>query len=591
MRFRRSARIVLTAVLAAGLTACSGSGSGAQGDDIDRDVIRFAEFPGVVPNWILPITDPGHNGSPNTMQFSFLMWRPLFWRGNGAEPTLDERLALAEEPAYADDKRSVTVKLHDYNWSDGKPITSRDVEFWINLIKHNPTRWSGYVKGNIPDNIDTFEAVDDKTFKLTLTEPVSADWFTGNQLSLIVPLPHHAWGNGDDDRTEAGAKAVLDRLMEESKKPAEYATNPLWKTVSGPWTLSKYTTDGHITFVPNNAYTGPAKPTVKRFEQVPFTTEDAAFNALVAGDIDVGPLPFKNLNQRERLEKDGYTFVPWRNWTVNYLALNYNNPETGPLVRQTYIRQAMQSLIDQPLIIDKVFNGQGAQQYGPIPLEPANPYATVKNAPFPYDENKAVTLLRDNGWDVKPGGQTTCKSPGTGPGQCGEGIEAGTPLAFEAIVTSNRRPVLLEMQSQQSVFQQKAGIAFQVQPTPFAQIITEAFAPCTREKPDGCPWQTAVWGGGSNVQPYPTGEQLFHSTGSSNAGHYSDPKADELIEASITGGPEELKAFEEYLAQQVPVLWVPNPSYQLSMVRNGLQGADGQNPYSGVTPELWNWKK
>jgi peptide/nickel transport system substrate-binding protein len=97
------------------------------------------------------------------------------------------------------------------------------------------------------------------------------------------------------------------------------------------------------------------------------------------------------------------------------------------------------------------------------------------------------------------------------------------------------------------------------------------------------------WGGGVNLEPYPTGEQIFASGGSSNPSHYSDPKADKLIRASHTGGQSELAAYEKYMAEQVPVIWVPNLTYQLSEIRNGLKGADAQNPYIGITPETWHW--
>ena len=44
----------------------------------------------------------------------------------------------------------------------------------------------------------------------------------------------------------------------------------------------------------------------------------------------------------------------------------------------------------------------------------------------------------------------------------------------------------------------------------------------------------------------------------SNAGSYSDPKADTLIK-STTMGNATLAAYENYLAQQLPVVWQPNP--------------------------------
>lgn len=34
---------------------------------------------------------------------------------------------------------------------------------------------------------------------------------------------------------------------------------------------------------------------------------------------------------------------------------------------------------------------------------------------------------------------------------------------------------------------------------------------------------------------------------------------------------------------------MPNLTYQLSMISNGLKGADAQNPYTAITPESWHW--
>jgi len=38
---------------------------------------------------------------------------------------------------------------------------------------------------------------------------------------------------------------------------------------------------------------GPVKPTIKQFQELPYTTDDAEFNALVGGKLDVGYLPFQ----------------------------------------------------------------------------------------------------------------------------------------------------------------------------------------------------------------------------------------------------------------------------------------------------------
>ena len=75
------------------------------------------------------------------------------------------------------------------------------------------------------------------------------------------------------------------------------------------------------------------------------------------------------------------------------------------------------------------------------------------------------------------------------------------------------------------------------------------------------------YGGGwtYGVDPYPTGDQLFGTGSVSNASNYSDPHADQLI-ATTVHGPGSLTAYEDYLAQQIPVLWMPQPVYQISEI-------------------------
>jgi peptide/nickel transport system substrate-binding protein len=585
---------VVIAVAALVLAACGGSPAGTSAGK--KETVRFAEFPGSVPNWILPITDPEHAGSPNTEEFSYLMWRPLYWRGTGTSPTVDPAISVANPPAYSDGNRTVTVTLRNYSWSNGDPVTARDVEFWFNLIKYNPGDWSGYVKGYIPDNVTSFQVVSAKTFRLKLTAPVSPEWFTSDQLALITPMPQQAWDKtsaggkvGNYDQSKNGSQAVLKYLMGQAKQLGSYASNPLWQTVDGPWKLTGFTSDGNISFAPNRKYAGPGKPTYQHFLEVPFATDAAEFNSLLAGDVDYGYLPFSDLQQRSRVAAQGYHFSAWNLWTVNFIAINYYNAATGPLVRQLYIRQALESLVDQPLLIKQILQGMGVQNWSPIPAQPANPYSNVRQNPNAYNPAKAVSLLKQHGWQVAPGGTTTCQSPGAGAAQCGPGIAAGTKLAFSLIVNSGNQPVNLEMQALQSAFSQKAGIGLNVRPVPFTQVISTAFASCTAKQPGSCPWQMADWGGGENLLPYPTGEQIFGSTGASNASHYASGTADHLVQATHVGGRQALAAYNSYLAGQVPVIWVPNLTYQLSMISNGLKGADAQNPYTAITPESWHW--
>jgi peptide/nickel transport system substrate-binding protein len=96
------------------------------------------------------------------------------------------------------------------------------------------------------------------------------------------------------------------------------------------------------------------------------------------------------------------------------------------------------------------------------------------------------------------------------------------------------------------------------------------------------------YGGGwtYGVDPYPTGDQLFETGSGSNSSNYSDPEANKLISATVHGTVN-LQAYEDYLAKQVPVLWMPQPDYQISEINTKLQGTNPQSPIESLTPENW----
>jgi ABC-type oligopeptide transport system substrate-binding subunit len=132
----------------------------------------------------------------------------------------------------------------------------------------------------------------------------------GNQLSQLMPIPQHAWDKksssgpvGNWDQTTAGATAVYNFLIGESKKTSSYASNPLWQVVDGPWKLSQYRTDGYSKFVPNSNYSGAVKPKLGAFVEQPFTTQQAELNVLRTGRIDYGYIP--RVESRRRRPSSG----------------------------------------------------------------------------------------------------------------------------------------------------------------------------------------------------------------------------------------------------------------------------------------------
>src|SRR5205814_862198 len=55
---------------------------------------------------------------------------------------------------------------------------------------------------------------------------------------------------------------------------------------------------------------------------------------------------------------------------------------------------------------------------------------------YPYSVSAAGALLSTHGWIATPDGTGYCVNQGTGPGDCGAGIPAGTKLAFNLVYPS-----------------------------------------------------------------------------------------------------------------------------------------------------------
>jgi peptide/nickel transport system substrate-binding protein len=348
--------------------------------------------------------------------------------------------------------------------------------------------------------------------------------------------------------------------------------------------------------VPNTMYSGPVKPRLSEFKEVPFTKDTAEFDQLKAGTsaanaIDYGYLPPEDVPQKNSITALGYTFAPWTGWQVVYFPENFTNPTSGPIFKQDYFRQAMQMLVDQNTFIQKAFFGEAYPTYGPVPVKPPSQFtdSTEQSNPLPYNPSAAVSLLQSHGWTVNPGGVSTCTSPGTASNQCGAGVPAGAQASFHLEYISGTPSVDAEMAQFKTDFS-KAGIQINLSTNTFDTVIGNA-VPCTPGK--ACTWDMEFWGGGWIYAPdyYPTGDELWATGAGSNSGGYSDPTADSLIKATETSNSvQAMYAYEDYLAKNPPVIWMPTPYSQLSMINSHLQGTSPQDPLLQIYPENWYWQ-
>jgi peptide/nickel transport system substrate-binding protein len=585
--------------MAMGLAACSkapssgsvSSTSGAFGEvpaavgTPHAGTLTWAEAPGTAPTWIFPVT-PGANFSTGTINtFQYLMWRPLYWYGDGVRPVVVPSMSLADPPVYANGDTTVTVHMKtNYRWSDGQPVTARDALFYLDMVRaavqESGANWGSYTPHvGIPDQVVSASAPNATTLVIHLNKAVNPAWFTANGLYDIQPIPAHAWAkasaNGPvlDFTNPANAKQIFDFLAKQSGSTSTYASNPLWQVVDGPYRLTQFNnTTGGYTLAPNPKYGGPHSKIVPTLQAVPYTSDTAEFNAVLSHSVDLGYMPLNDVPQMSAVKAAGYHVFGYPGWGFAYANYNFAD-KTGDfnnIIRQFYIRQALAHLENQEGYIKAFFHGAGGLAYGPIPSVPTSPYtpANALKNPYPYSVATAASLLKSHGWHVVPGGASTCAKPGTGAGECGAGIPAGTKIAFNVLYASD--PVIFgEQVTAWASDAKKVGINISLQSGTFNHVITVADDPGSPKTVND--WAVAVYGG--FVDPYyPTTLGIFSSGGSLNGGFYSNPQADKLIHASVTSNnTDAVKTEASYLTQQQPSLFQPNYDF-ITVWKNNVSG-------------------
>jgi peptide/nickel transport system substrate-binding protein len=597
------AGVAAVALVAAGCSSNSSSSSGTTA--LHGGTAVIAEPPSQTPSYIFPFMDPTASSNQNLFDFTYLMYRPLYWFGQGSQPVINPSLSLASIATF--NGRNVTIKLKHYMWSNGTPVTAQDVMFWINMMKAVPEDWFGSVPGGFPTNVSDARAVSSTELTMTMNQPYSSTWFLYNNLSQITPMPA-AWdrtatGPSNCDTTVSDCNAVYSYLAGQAKDLNTYATSPIWSIVDGPWKLSAFNADGHVTFVPNKSYSGPVKPKLAALEEVPFTTDSAEYDVLQSSSsstkIDVGYIPPSDLPSKPAgaalganpLASKGYTLAPLYAWGIGFYVMNFQSTTgNGPIIRQLYFRQAMAYLMDQQGVINGPLRGYGSATVGPVGNVPVTKFLSAKGKqgdPFPFSIAKAQALLASNGWTVVPGGSTSC----TDPAKCGPGIAQGKTLVFNFPYASGLSWLASEMTELQSNAAQ-VGIKLNLQPQPINQLTAVSAANCVAVK-ISCDWDMANYEGFTFSPDYlPTGDVLYKTGATSNYGAYSNAENDAMIEKTLTSSNlSYMYTWQDYLSTQLPFEWQPFPAYQITEVANNLKGVLPQSATLSINPENWYFVK
>jgi peptide/nickel transport system substrate-binding protein len=609
MRIRHPLTMTVTALaLATVVAACGGSGtkvgagSAVKGQPQRGGTVTVAEVSGASPNDIFPLT-PATNENGYNVNLTEGEWPTLVYIGDGANSVVNTKESLYSSLTWSDNNSVITVKLKPWKWSDGAPITSRDFTFVYNLLKVNYSDWIDYLPGLFPADVTKVETPDTHTVVIHLNRSYNPDFYVDDVLYYVPLLPQHAWDKtsltgvaGNDDQTAAGAKQVWNFLQKQGADMATFATNPLWKVVDGPWKLSQFQSNGYYSWVPNKNYSGPAKPRLSKVIFTPFTTDAAEMDTLRSGTtLTVAGLPLNDVGQIGQLKREGYSVASVPTPGVAEIVPNLWNDKAGPLLKQLYIRQALEYMINRPQIQSAVFHGYADPGNGAVPTTYGQQWVSPlekSGGPYPYSVSKAEAVLKAHGWKVVPNGTDTCQRPGTGASDCGAGITAGEKLQFQLLYASGSADYD-QMNAAIQTSEAQGGIHLTLKAEPFNTLVATTSTCNGQSHPASTcnNWQLQQFG----YQPYsvdPNGSGVFNTNAISNYGGYSSPKMDQLInETEYGSSPSAFFAYEDYVAQQLPWLWLPNQS-SVIVYKSNLAGVAPSSPFDfTLNPEVWYYVK
>ncbi len=191
-----------------------------------------------------------------------------------------------------------------------------------------------------------------------------------------------------------------------------------------------------------------------------------------------------------------------------------------------------------------------------------SPQAKRGYANLDYDPAHARALLDQAGWTPGPDGIRT---------------RGGQRLALDIEVSAGVVDRLITLQVIQRDLA-AVGISLSIRGVEFNELFATLGG-------NGHDWDSIMiaW----TVESFPDSQQFFSSDGTSNFGHFRDPRMDVLNEAVITGqGNQPLDVVQDYIASLQPFIFLPTGAIA-TLTRSGLDGVQVMASPTGTwSPEL-----
>ncbi|QSO48932.1 peptide ABC transporter substrate-binding protein [Alicyclobacillus mengziensis] len=547
-------------------TATNSTGSSSSSTPTPGGTINLALPPQTNLNWFLPLMNAASDSVYNS-QIVDQLYKPLIWINN--DYTINWQSSIASKITYNKAGTVYHVFLNPkWKWSDGQPVTSKDVLFTWNVIKaasakNAPSPWPfvGAGTGDIPNGVKSVVANSPTEVTITLDKPANQQWFIYNGIIQLTPMPAHAWDK----------KSNIDS---EIKYLGSNATNLMFDSVvDGPFKPVSATSSQSWVIAPNPNYAGH-KSVVNK---IVFTYEGSTASELAAlksGSLNVGYLDQSQLGEKSSLTSQGDKITPGYPFGIFWTEMNmWPSSPTKSIFDQLYVRQALQMGLDNQGAAQDIYKGYAVPLFGPIPSTPKTTFLdpNLKN-PYPFNINKGKQLLESHGWKEVNGVMTK-----------GSQKMKFTMMYVSGSTSSTDAAELMKQDWAQE------GVDVTLKPVPFSTFIS------VTSNPKDTSWDLATGSGWVYNGPgfYPTGGQLFASTAPSGTG-FSNAKEDALIQATHVPYATQQQTmqhffqYEDYTAKELPFLWglnVAGLSVTAPTVHNVNKYADPATDF----PQMQYW--
>lgn len=357
----------------------------------------------------------------------------------------------------------------DVVFSDGEPLSARDVAFTVNGVID-----SAMSEADL-SMVDRAVAVSDTVVELHLNKPHNALLYT---LAVLGIVPEHAYG-------------------------PEYGRNPIG---SGRYVLERWDKGQQVIFTANPKYYG-RKPSMERVVVV-FMDEDAALAAVQKGEVDIAYTYATHARQAfEVYELAAYKTVDSRGVSLPSVPAGGTKLVEGDMAFSTgndvtadvAVRRAINCGLDRDAVIEHVLDGYGKVAYS---VGDGMPWSSP-DMKVELDREKAARLLDEAGWKK---------------GEDGVRSRDGVRAAFDIWYSSDdsvRQALANEFANQMA----ELGLEVTPRGGSWDQIYLHQFS------------QPVLWGWGSNspVEVY----ELNYSTGWGNYSCYESEITDAYLDEAL----------------------------------------------------------